>query len=273
MTRLQCLDVGVSITASPARLGEDFAALYGACERDEKRRLPEVELAFRGCERGHALSVDGVTRTVYSCTRELFLGASIEIDRACVAACTDSHLMIHASCAARESRAVLVVGPSSAGKSTLAAALALAGFDYVGDEVIGIPAGTSEVCGYAKPFKLDGAARQLLADAFARPDIRSEQLAEDLVAATAFGATARTGTNVRPTLVVVPGFAAGEPVAVEPLTRPDVAELLADQCFNFAAWGARGLRTVADVARGCEGVRLRAGDLDAAVTTIDRLLS
>ena len=53
------------------------------------------------------------------------------------------------------------------------------------------------------------------------------------------------------------------------MARADVAELLADQCFNFPAWGPRGLVTITEIARTCPGVRLAFDDLDAAVDAVD----
>ncbi len=276
MTELQCLDLTVKITARPTRLGDELAALYRGCERrdGDTPATSEIELQVDECDAIFSLSVGGAACDTFDCVRDLFLRASLEIDRQCVAASTGSHLLLHASCVARGSRAALVVGPSSAGKSTLAAALTLAGLDYVGDEVIGLRAGTPYAFGYPKPFKLDGRARHALANAFGRADLCIDSHdREDLVAPGALGSARAAGTCTTPALVVRPAFANGAPIGIEKLTRADVAESLADQCFNFASWGGEGLRIVANVARRCEGVRLRFGDIATAVATIDKMLS
>jgi hypothetical protein len=272
MITLQCLDLTVSLTATPACLEDEFAVLYSGFLREHPSATSVLELCFERCEHRYRLFVNGVATTCAS-VRELFVCASIEIDRACIAASSNTRLLFHASSAARESRGALIVGPSSAGKSTLAAALTLAGLEYVGDEVIGVPPRPATMSAYPKPFKLDGHARQRLARAFARDDVGTDPATEDLVAPSRWGAFATAGTRVTPALVVVPEVADGAAVTLEKLSRADVAEVLADQCFNFPAWGPRGLTAVADLARTCEGVRLRFGDLAETAATLDRLLS
>ena len=71
------------------------------------------------------------------------------IDRAC-----EDMLLLHAGAVARDGRALAITGPSTAGKSTLTAALLLRGFGYLTDEAAHITPDLT-ISGYAKPLTLD----------------------------------------------------------------------------------------------------------------------
>jgi hypothetical protein len=232
-----------------------------------------IDLGIEGHDDLSSLTVDDVEIATFSDARELFVSTSVEIDRAAVAHSSDAYVIVHGACIARGDRAALIVGPSGAGKTTLAAALTLAGLQYVADEVVGIPVDATTVAAYPKPFKLDGRSRCLLTKLSARHPVALDDADHEiLVEPETFGCVTRTGHLVTVALVVMPTIAEGASASIEPLSRADVAELLADQCFNFSSWGARGLSTVATVARAASGVRVRFGDVGAAATAIEGLL-
>jgi hypothetical protein len=266
MITFRCIGVDVAVTAEPQCLAAQFAGLYHGCTPTAGSTRPQLELEFRRAAGTYSLRADGVAIAISSNVRDVFARASVEVDRASVAASSREYLLIHASCVARGSRAALIVGPSGAGKSTLAAALTRAGAEYVGDEVIGVYADGRAIAAYPKPLKLDGHARRLLgAGSDGTPG-------EELLAGAAFGPVRSVRRCVRPALIVMPAPGTSTTADVVPLPRADVAELLADQCFNFPTWGARGLVTITEIARACPGVRLRFGDLGAAVAAVDEWL-
>jgi hypothetical protein len=220
----------------------------------------------------YALSADGIHVGSYADPCDAFVAASVEIDRATVTRSSRSYVLLHGACIAREDRAALIVGPSGAGKSTLTAALMLAGFEYVADEVVAVRVGSATTAAYPKPLKLDGRSRRLLARSFRRGVPIPTTNREVLVAPHEFGAASPTGRVVNPELVVMPVVAESATPTVETLSRADVGELLADQCFNFPEWGPGALSTVATIARECAGVRVPVRDLPEATRAIDGLL-
>jgi hypothetical protein len=273
VTVLQCLDAGIEIRAEPARLGQELARLYRTCQSSDVDVASRVELDMRSKDGRFSLQVDDLQKASCSDTRELFLNASIEIDRAAITKSSASYVIVHGACVALADRAALIVGPSGVGKSTLAAALTLAGLEYVGDEVLGIPFDSTAVAAFPKPFKLDGRSRRILEKSFpGRAAASADTNHEILVAPEVFGAAAPTRTLATPVVVVAPVFDDRTNATVERLSRADVAELLSDQSFNFASWGARALTTVAAVARACSGVRLHLGDLERATLAIEAIL-
>jgi hypothetical protein len=189
--------------------------------------------------------------------------AMAAIDQATVQASQDACLVFHASAAMRPGGgAVLLLGPSGAGKTTLAAALTQRGWIYAGDEALGLDERATALIANPKPFKLDaGSCRALQVDAPAAG-------IETVLAPAVFGAHAAAGLLTQPAAVIAVEYRAGAPVAIEPQSRPATAELLAGQCFNFTAWGSRALDTVVQLARNVPGYRLQFGELAGAVDAI-----
>jgi hypothetical protein len=185
------------------------------------------------------------------------------IDQATVQASQDAYLVFHASAAMRpDGGTVLLLGPSGAGKTTLAAALTQQGWIYVGDEALGLNENASALVANPKPFKLDAGSCQALQVDASPADI------ETVFAPGVFGAHAAAGLLTQPVAVIAVEYRAGARATIEPQSRPATAELLAGQCFNFTAWGSRALDTVVQLARNVPGYRLQFGELAGAIDAI-----
>ena len=94
-----------------------------------------------------------------------------------------------------------------------------------------------------------------------------------VVAPPVLGRVATADAAFAPALVVRPRFVAGGPTRIAPLSRPDVAELLAEQSFNFASLGGDALATVAAIARATDGISVSFGDVGDAAPAIERLFT
>ena len=180
---------------------------------------------------------EAMPRWRWSTRDDVLPAATTEIDRASVAASADDVVLLHASAVLGAGGPVLLIGPSGAGKSTLSAALAIRGWTYVGDEVIGIDEAATQTFANPKPWKLDRRSRVALADfgGAAVDDGPSER--ETLIAPLDLGAVHPPGPAGPPVAIVRVAFRAGADAVVSSRSRVDGAELLADQCFNFARWG------------------------------------
>jgi hypothetical protein len=239
--------------------------MYAPCEVDASARAATLKLCISSDGLGYALDIRDRRVLSTPSAAELIMCAAGEIDRATVEASSLSTLMLHASAVELTVGTVVLTGSSGGGKSTVAAGLTRAGCRYVGDEVIGLGDGGDEVVANPKPLKLDGRARKALQCPF---DECRDVSGERLVGGSAFGICALPGARSRPVMIVQLQFREGAPVSVTALSRGDVVEVLADQCFNFARLGPRGLDTVVHAARGCAGVRLEFGDLEQACSSI-----
>ncbi len=272
VTMLQCLNLAVRFRASSPRVADEFERLYRSFVRPDAKAASPHELGVQTHDDCYSLTIDGVSVAKYSNAHDVLVGASDEIDRAAVVSSSQSYVLLHGAAVAFEDRAVLIVGPSGAGKSTLAAALTMAGFEYLADEVVGVRVGTATSASYPKPLKLDGRARQLLMSSCRHDLPVLETAGEVLVAPDEFGAVLPTGTVASVAFVVMPVLVEQRIATVVALSRADVGELLADQCFNFARWGPGALSTVAAIARQCPGFQIQFGDLERATVVIEGLL-
>lgn len=75
---------------------------------------------------------------------------------------TPGRLLFHAGVVERDGRAVMVVGPSGRGKSTLTAALVQAGCSYLSDEVASVDPTTRWIDPFPKPLSLSAGSMALL---------------------------------------------------------------------------------------------------------------
>jgi hypothetical protein len=269
------LSLRYRVTTSNVDLATDFDRLYRSCATsnvdDEPGSMTAIEVrddAAPGSVRvGDEAAVDVRDR------EDLLPTAMTEIDRASVAASADEFVLLHASAVLGADGPVLLVGPSGAGKSTLSAALATRGWTYLGDEVIGLDEHATQAFANPKPWKLDRASRAALGDlgggAGLGDDLSDREV---LVAPHDVGAVHAPGPAGPPSAIVRVAFCAGADAVVSPLSRADGAELLADQCFNFARWGARALDTVVALARRAPALHLDFGDLRSAVDALEAAL-
>jgi hypothetical protein len=261
------------VAADDAQLADEFVRLYASCASHESSDASTAQLELRLTDGGMSARLDGATPIDAVDRNGLLLGAMALVDGASLDATARDLLLIHASAVMIGSGPVVFVGPSGAGKSTLAGALSMRGCAYIGDEVIGLDDTATHLFANPKPLKLDRDSRAAL---FA--DGRLQTLAADhvdeemLVAPHELGAVVSPGPISAPVAVVRIAYQPGVPARIAPISRADVAEALADQCFNFELWGARGLDAVAALARSASGFRLEFGDLDGAVAQLEDAL-
>ena len=161
---------------------------------------------------------------------------------------------------------VLLPAPSGHGKSTLAAALVAAGWDYLGDEAIGVRPVTLTAVGYPKRVALDAASRTVLGlpDTDA-PETRPEDLRGGMV---------RLDGDVGPIgRVVLPRYVEGAEAALEALDPAEaIVELLANT-LNLARSREVGLAAVCDLAGGVPVHRLTHSGAADAVALIGSLVA
>lgn len=175
---------------------------------------------------------------------------------------------------------VLLAGASGAGKSTLAAALVRAGWDYLGDEAIGVATGATAV-GYPKPLSLDAASCELLGISERVADRRTTTGAPpDLCAPTEVRSDVQVLAGpVGPigAVVLLDGGADGahdpdrtdDPLRCEP---HEALVRLAPQAINLAGAGTPGLEVLVDLTTGVPAWRVARAPVAGLVRAVEHLI-
>jgi hypothetical protein len=185
-------------------------------------------------------------------------------------ASTCDQLLVHAGAVvAPDGTAVLLPGPSGAGKTTLVAGLVRAGFGYLSDEAGAIDPVTLRVHAFARPLGLKGEARSAFgvaagpgADDAAQDGVR--YLAPDDLRPGATSGPVPVGH------VVAPCYERDVPTTVTRMTPAETVLELGAAAMNLLDLDD-GLAVLAAVARRAPGARLVSGDLDAAVAAVREL--
>ena len=254
------LDEGVRFHSSRPDL---LAAIDAELGIAEPGRTTTVEMEV-GEDRAGVIRLTGGGHRAFD-SRSAFLGQLPSVVNE-VATDTSRCVALHAGAVrARSGAVVLLPARSGSGKSTLTGALVQAGWDYLGDEAIGVHAATLDAMAYAKPLALDGAARSVLGLA---PDRTSSTACRELRP----DAAALRGRVGPISLVVLPTFVAGAATTLEPLSPRDAVVALLEHTLNLSRVGQPALSALCQVAEQVEVQRLVHGGVDRAVPAIEDLL-
>ena len=129
---------------------------------------------------------------------------------------------IHAACLASGGRGVLIAGPSGAGKTTAALALARTGLDYLSDDLVFLPANAATALAFPDELGLASGVEELFPNLLAAPHIDPPQSWPKARGAASDLVRGRTVPRCEPVLIVV-------------LSRegpPGVAEIGSDEAFR-----------------------------------------
>jgi hypothetical protein len=174
-------------------------------------------------------------------------------------------LLLHAAAAERDGRVLLVAGPEGSGKSTLVAALVRAGLQYVTDETVAVEVPASTVAPYPKPIALDRGSLRALGNMIPAAPASLEGASEQvLVPPQAIRPHAIAEPGGVPRLLVLSSYRFGSTTAARPIARAEAAVALAEQAFNFRAYGPGRLDAITAVVGACDCYQLDVGELDAA---------
>jgi len=183
---------------------------------------------------------------------------------------------IHAAGAALDSRAVLVFGPSGSGKSTISLSLLLAGWSFLGDDIVFLRDADAGMEVLAFPEDIDASDETIgFFPSLGRPEnwpqlagYSKRQISPGGLAATPLPDAARPLVAVLPR-VVVDGAQSTERIGPDRLLR----ELVPNMLFTHRAATQSNLDVLARVAREVAGFRLLLGrGVDALPTLLADLL-
>lgn len=179
-------------------------------------------------------------------------------------------VLVHAGSVARAGRGVLVVGASGGGKTTATAALAVAGFSYLTDDITAVqPDG--RVTGAAKPIGLRAPSVEVLG--LARDQLQSPpstylagEDAQHFVAASSLGAS--LAPSAEPGMIVFLSSDLSGGSAME-LDRSRSLARLTEYTFDLDRGGRQGFQALAELVRNStcwEWGRSKPSDLVEFVT-------
>jgi hypothetical protein len=168
---------------------------------------------------------------------------------------------------------VLPAAPDS-GKTTTVAALTVAGFSYMTDEVALLHLETGMAHPFARPLLMEPGSvevvrglQEKLPDEYECFRARLYHVAPDDLRPHAVG----TPSPIR--YVISPRYRMGSRTTLKPMTRAETLYLLGENSFNLDRVGSAGISTLRTVAEAAPGYRLEIGDLRSAVECVQGLFS
>jgi hypothetical protein len=261
---LQLLDLAVAVHSDDPALLALVDALYAPTRVD---RDPEHAL-FLGrvrvaAEAGYVAAADGGVLVRTTAPGVAFRHIVYEANQMAIDA-TTAPVRLHSGAVARDGRAVALVGPMGAGKSTLAAALVTRGWEYLTDEVVALDP-ERQVRPYAKPCSLGDPPSALGVAPWAPPAGSELYLGSGgLVPAPVLGRVAAAPVPL--TVVVLPSYRRDTPTTITELGPTDALVDIGAHAFGLSTPGALAALRVAIGAVPC--FRLVSGDLDGACEAV-----
>ncbi len=185
------------------------------------------------------------------------------------------YLLLHASSAERDGKALLMTGASGSGKSTLSAILGERGWRFMGDEFALLDMEDGRLHPFPRAVSLKNQAVLVL---------------EEIVGADRFGpllrntpkgtirhlrpndeAIARMREPARPVLILFPQYGRGLQAAVRPVGQAEIFVRLTQASTNYVALGERGYGALSRLVTGTPARAIDYSSTEAAVTLIDQL--
>jgi hypothetical protein len=172
----------------------------------------------------------------------------------------DDFVFLHAGAASRDGNAVLVPAPMEHGKSSLTMAMLLEGFDYLSDELGVLDLVTECAVPFPKRITLHQDSLRFFPGLEERLADRTEVsvwLPQRYVRPEDVGVKAGKPAPVR--WLVFPTLDRQGPPRLSPLSRAEAVEYMAANCYNLYQHKDRGVRLLAEIAKGAEAFRLDGG--------------
>lgn len=182
-------------------------------------------------------------------------------------------LHLHGAAVSRGERAVVLLGRSGAGKSTVCAALVRAGWSYVTDEQVTIRPDDGQLVPYPRPITLRRPVWPMFSAVAEVPEPRPDDVewARVEVSPVALGRVHRGPLRVA--VLVVPTFEAGAGLeVVRAASAAEVVQWLASCCYDLDRLGLAGFELLVGLAARCPAWQMRIGASAPAVAAVADVL-
>lgn len=193
----------------------------------------------------------------------------------CVAGRAHHYLMLHAASLERGGYALILPGDPGAGKSTLTAALMLAGWRLLSDELTLVDRTTGRLVALSRPVSLKNASIDVIQSAF--PDAYIGVAARDTNKGTVAHlrptceSTVRVGETAAPRWIVFPRWREGAEVRITPHSRADAFLHTASHAFNYSLLGALGFELNAALMDSCTTLDFEYSKLNEAIAAFEEI--
>jgi HprK-related kinase A len=194
----------------------------------------------------------------------------------CIATSAHRYMMLHAGVVAFGDQAMILPGTPGSGKSTLSAALHLAGARLLSDEFGVVRPETCDLLPMPRGIPLKNASIEAIL-AFDQaaplgptyPETRKGRVRHLRPSRESFE---QQGIAAAPRWLIFPKYQAGASESLRPLSKTEAFRQLAFNCFNYTLLGETGFRTVAGLIRKMDCYTFTFSQLDEA-TRLLRLLA
>ena len=184
-------------------------------------------------------------------------------------------LLLHAGVVERDGLALVMPAVPGSGKSTLTAALSLAGWRLLSDEFGAFDPQAQAFHAMLKPVALKNQSieviRSFAPHARLGPEFPKTRKGNVAHLAAELDAVDRRHVLARPAAVVLPNWQAGSRTQLKPVSESTIFSSLAFNAFNYQLLGEVGFRAVVRMTRRCMGWQLTYSDLPEAIAALDGL--
>ena len=182
-------------------------------------------------------------------------------------------LQIHAAALVADEGALIIVGPSGSGKSSLALSLLLQGWKCLSDEIVFIDPSSCRIFSFPRNFHLSHETLR---------HFPTLDMGDDLIAFTDASGKSRidpalitgewTTISAQPWCLVFPAHGPDYLTALTPLGETPSLMLLSAQALNLGEFGMKGLEALAHFAGKCDSYMLTSSDLSSASSILSHLM-
>ncbi len=179
-------------------------------------------------------------------------------------------LVLHAGAVTAPGRAILLPGPTGAGKTTLVAGLVTAGLGYLSDEAVPLSGSPPLAHSYAKPLSIKSGTQQLLPELKPRgPSGAVRYLGPQWHVPVSSIRRQALAPSCRPAFVIMPLYEPAGHTRLAPMTRADALVALIRNTVSFGIYrGDRGLALLHEVVEDAGCYQLTIGDLETACEAV-----
>jgi hypothetical protein len=186
---------------------------------------------------------------------------------------TRHFIQLHAAGVDVDGQALLFVGPSGAGKTSLVLSLLLKGLKCLSDEVILVEPGTNRVLPLPRSFHIHSRTLNLFSELSAtEPESTSIDNRGKIRFDPAIVLSEWVASSSAPAWVIFPCYRLGNCNDLVPIGETEAMTLLIGQTINLLDHGERGLETLLELVRNCRCFRFNTGDIHGASLAISRLV-
>ncbi len=193
----------------------------------------------------------------------------------CIANHGHSFLVLHAASLERGGRAVILPGPPGSGKSTLCAALVLAGWRLLSDELTLVSLKDGALAALARPISLKNASIALIQarapTAVFSTSIQDTQKGTLALMKAPRDSIVRMHEPAQPAWVVFPRYRPEAQTQLKERPKEETTIELARNAFNYSLYGRRGFELLIELVEAVACYSFVYGSLDEAVDQVSAL--